>query len=85
MHQCDFSIIWWHCPIFDPDLCHGLHLSSLVDMESWEFPAELDEFLEFCVEDRSFLSFCARCVGTFWNGRSTMATLTKSPGRLDRL
>lgn len=36
-----------------PDLCHGLHLSSLVDMESWEFPTELDEFLEFCVEEHN--------------------------------
>ncbi|CAL1159919.1 unnamed protein product, partial [Cladocopium goreaui] len=35
------------------DLCHGLHLSSLVDMESWEFPTELDEFLEFCVEEHN--------------------------------
>ena len=28
-------------------------------MESWEFPVELDEFLEFCVEDRGMpLCFC---------------------------
>lgn len=35
-------------------------------MESWEFPTELDEFLEFCVEDRPlpFLTFSAGNVGT---------------------